>query len=282
MVTSVPRSRSCDKRYFGVFEGVVQDVEDPEKKGRIKVSFPWFDEGTVFKWCRVAQGYAGNGFGHFWIPEVGTEVIVGFVHGDMRLPIVLGGLYNKKLEPPSHKDESNKDEKLFRTKHGHQLLFNDSSGKEQVEVKTEGGHVLDLNDAASKCTLTTSGGHEVELDDDAQVVNVRSSGGHLVSLDDASGTLTIETPDGQSIVMDSSSIEITANAKVTLKASSIVADSMDIKLGGAGASDYALLGTMFLTLFNTHVHTTIFPGLPTTPPVTPLTPAVLSKSTKVL
>ena len=93
-MTLVARSTSTDKRYYGVCEGIVVDNEDPEQQGRIKVKLPWFDDETVTEWCRVRQAYAGNGYGMFFIPEVDDEVLVAFIHGDLRLPVILGGLYN--------------------------------------------------------------------------------------------------------------------------------------------------------------------------------------------
>ncbi|MBN1290761.1 MAG: hypothetical protein JXB48_02900 [Candidatus Latescibacteria bacterium] len=38
-----------------------------------------------------------------WKPEVGDEVILSFVSGDMRAPIVLGSLWESK-DPPVEKD----------------------------------------------------------------------------------------------------------------------------------------------------------------------------------
>ena len=109
-------------------------------------SFPWFDDEMVSEWCRVAQPYAGNGYGVFLVPEVGDEVLVAFIHGDMRLPIVLGGLYNGQDKPPTSRQDDT-DQKLIRTKAGHELLFDDSDGTERVTLETAGGHALDLDDA---------------------------------------------------------------------------------------------------------------------------------------
>ena len=41
-----------------------------------------------------------------------------------------------------------------------------------------------------------------------------------------------------------------------------------------------MLGTQFITIFNTHIHTATAVGSPTTPPVVPLLPTVLSSVTK--
>jgi len=167
MIT-MPRGISTDKRYYGVAEGVVTHNDDPKKQGRVKVKFLWFDAAMESDWCRVANVYAGNGYGSFWIPEVEDEVLVAFQHGDMRFPYVLGGLYNGKDLPSTSRD-ANKDQKLFRTKGGHSLLFDDSSGQEKIEMKTQGGHSVVLDDASKEVTVTSSGGQSLVMDSSGAV-----------------------------------------------------------------------------------------------------------------
>lgn len=231
----VPRAQSTDKRYFGVVEAIVVDTYDPDKEGRIKIQFPWFDEDMVTEYCRVCQLYAGNGYGALFVPEVGDEVLVSFVHGDMRLPVILGGMYNGKDKPSSHRQKT-KDQKLIRTKAGHEIVFDDH---------------------AKKLTLKTPAGLTVELDDDPKKV-------------------TVKTASGQSVVLDGSSSMITIEAtNVALKATSVAVQSGHIELGN-GASEPVVLGAAFAKFFATHVHTTTIPGTPTSPPVTPMTPDTLS------
>jgi uncharacterized protein involved in type VI secretion and phage assembly len=91
----------------------------------------------ISEWCRVCQFYAGNGYGAFFVPEVNDEVVVAFVHGDMRLPIVLGGMYNGADKPASHRSAS-KDEKILRTKAGHQILLIDTQGEETIRIIAKG------------------------------------------------------------------------------------------------------------------------------------------------
>src|SRR5260370_3654410 len=154
-MSAVSRTRSTDKRFYGVVQGVVTEVNDAEgQEGRVKVQFPWFDDQMETEWCRVRQFYAGNGYGAFFIPEVGDEVLVAFIHGDMRLPVILGGLYNGHDKPPSSRSSS-KDQKMIRTKGKHELLFDDSSGKQRVSIKTSGGHTADLSDFEKQVTIET-------------------------------------------------------------------------------------------------------------------------------
>src|SRR5437016_14680683 len=122
------QTRALDKKYYGVVQGIVTEVEDEQgKEGRVKVQFPWFDDQMETEWCRVRQFYAGNGYGAFFIPEVSDEVLVAFIHGDMRQPIILGGLYNGQDKPPSSR-QKDKDEKLIRNKGGHRITLDDSPG----------------------------------------------------------------------------------------------------------------------------------------------------------
>src|SRR5260370_14545893 len=102
-MSAVSRTRSTDKRFYGVVQGVVTEVNDAEgQEGRVKVQFPWFDDQMETEWCRVRQFYAGNGYGAFFIPDVGDEVLVAFIHGDMRLPIIPCGSYTDHDKAPRH------------------------------------------------------------------------------------------------------------------------------------------------------------------------------------
>ena len=248
----VPRSLSTDQRYYGVYEALVSDVNDPANEGRVKIKMPWFDEQMETEWCRVRQFYAGNGYGAFFVPEVGDEVLIAFIQGDMRQPIILGGLYNGNDKPPSHRDDQT-DQKLVRTKGGHEFLLDDSSGKERVRITTQGGHQLDLSDADNTVSVTTSGGHTIKLED-------------------AGGQITVQTSGGQSITMSPGTI--------TLQADAIVLSCSSVSLGGAAATSPLVLGDQLLALFNTHTHLCTAPSTPSSPPVVPMTPAQLSTISK--
>jgi len=157
--------RAFDRRFFGVAEAIVVDHVDPDREGRVRLRFPWYDDGTISEWVRVAQLYAGPGYGSFFVPEKGDEVLVAFVHGDMRFPMVLGGLYNGRDKPPSDRQaDDEKDEKVIRTKVGHRVLLDDTRGNEKIEVTTAGGQSLVLDDANHRITLQTAGGQTIVLD----------------------------------------------------------------------------------------------------------------------
>ena len=67
-------------------------------------------------WVRVMSGYCGNGFGNYWLPEIGTEVLVGFIHGNMNMPVVLGCLWNGKDKLPEGTADEKNETKTVMTK----------------------------------------------------------------------------------------------------------------------------------------------------------------------
>ena len=81
----------------GAFVATVINVQDPNSLNRIQVRV--FDtdgisdqDGAV--WARVVVPFAGDNRGCFFIPDVGDEVLVVYLGGDSRYPVVLGGLWN--------------------------------------------------------------------------------------------------------------------------------------------------------------------------------------------
>jgi phage baseplate assembly protein V len=146
-----------DQRYYGVASATVERVDDDEHEGRVTLRYEWFDEGrSESDWCRVSQLYAGNGYGSLFVPEHGDEVLVAFVHGDMREPIVLGGLYNGKDKPATH-HAADRDQKMIRTKAGHQVVFDDTAQSRAIRITTAGGHEAILDDASGTVAITGNG-----------------------------------------------------------------------------------------------------------------------------
>ncbi len=78
----------------------VVSVQDPQNRNQVQVRLYNTDavsgqDGPV--WARVAVPFAGGSRGAFFIPDVGDEVVVAFVGGDARCPIVLGSLWNGRI-----------------------------------------------------------------------------------------------------------------------------------------------------------------------------------------
>lgn len=80
----------------GVVCGVVSDIGDPDRRGRVRLVLPWLSPVFVTDWAPVALAGAGPHSAALLLPEVGDEVLVAFEFGDPRRPYVLGGLLHDK------------------------------------------------------------------------------------------------------------------------------------------------------------------------------------------
>jgi len=78
---------------------VVTAINDPDKLGRVKVSYPTLGGDVESGWARVVRETSGKERGVVALPHVNDEVVVGFQHGDVRRPFVLGVLFNGKDTP---------------------------------------------------------------------------------------------------------------------------------------------------------------------------------------
>ncbi len=102
---------------------IVIDNRDPLGQGRVRLTFPWLDASMQTEWVSVAQPHAGGDRGLFWMPEIGDELVVGFLHGDFSKPIALGAMWNGVSAAPSRDPR----ERMLRSKNGHTIRFLDST-----------------------------------------------------------------------------------------------------------------------------------------------------------
>ncbi|KVA46775.1 type VI secretion system Vgr family protein [Burkholderia cepacia] len=83
------------------------DGIETDRYGEIKVQFHWEQfnppkqgEQTQRCWVRVAQNWAGKGWGTMFLPRVGQEVVVAFLDDDIDYPVIVGSVYNSDNSPP--------------------------------------------------------------------------------------------------------------------------------------------------------------------------------------
>ncbi len=114
--------------------------------GRIKVQFHWDLEGKRDEhsscWIRIAQAWAGTGWGFQFIPRMGMEVLVGFLGGDLDRPVVMGCLHDA-THPPSFKLPDEKTRSGIRTQSTpggggyNEISFEDRAGSEEISVHAQ-------------------------------------------------------------------------------------------------------------------------------------------------
>jgi uncharacterized protein involved in type VI secretion and phage assembly len=209
----------------GVWAAVVTDNVDPEKLGRVKVTYPWRDADDESYWARVAVPMAGPERGTYFLPEVDDEVLVAFENGDIHYPYVLGALWNGTDKPPEDNASEANDVRVIRSRSGHELSFDDADGASKVELTTGGGHrlVLDDADGASTVELATAGGHRLTMDDTAgseSITMADKSGANRVVLDTA--TSAVEVSAGGTLTVSAPVLELSGDGNVTVEAGGIL------------------------------------------------------------
>ncbi len=121
-----------------------------DKLGRVRVAFEWDREASTPHgpgdacWVRVAQMVAGPGWGTFFLPRVGHQVLVSFLGGDPDAPVVVGSFYNN-VNMPQIKLPDDKTQSAMRTRSSPQgsaenyneLRFEDKKGSEEVTFQAE-------------------------------------------------------------------------------------------------------------------------------------------------
>jgi type VI secretion system secreted protein VgrG len=119
-----------------------------DKYGRVKVQFHWDREGKDDEhsscWVRVAQVWAGAGWGAMHVPRVGQEVIVDFLEGDPDRPLVVGRVYNGDNLPP-YALPDNRTQSVIKSRstpgggpsNFNEIRFEDKKGQEELHIQAE-------------------------------------------------------------------------------------------------------------------------------------------------
>ena len=204
----------------GLVVGVVEDLDDPERRNRVKVRLPWRSDSGDGVWARLANTDAGEGFGSVVVPSPNQEVLVGFVDGDPATPVVLGSLYNGVQQPPEVVDPDTNGVRTVVTPDGHALRFEDGDPS-RVTVRTGKGHSIVLDDSASEVVLTHA--------DSANSIRVSADGIELtaaqgdITLSSSAGTVKLDAlklegkATGPSKLETSATFDLTASGSLALK-----------------------------------------------------------------
>lgn len=266
------------RKFYGVYRGFVVDNKDPEQRGRIKVFVPEVGhrkDSPPNVWVEPAFDGAGDKVGMFWPPEIHDEknkkpstVRVAFAFGDPSKPTVYwGGWFGDKRVPEKFKYDATKAPAVrgLRTKSGHTLLFNDEKGKESVELYWKDETAFLKFDETGAITLAT-GQSFVIIDKKQKYLMMQDENGSYVMLD----------KDG--ISLSSAKDVMIEGQNITLKGAHVYTDSPKVEIDKNGTQGIPR-GVDLLTWINAHNHQTSVG--PTSPPISPALPALLSAKAKV-
>jgi uncharacterized protein involved in type VI secretion and phage assembly len=147
----------------GLVEALVENNVDPEGMGRVKLKFPTLPDMPSSFWARLVMPMAGQNRGWMTIPEINDEVLVAFVHGDINHAIVLGSLYNGVDTPPYANEDLMNNLRVFQSRSGHRLTFDDTTGAERIELVLHNEEIRVIWDSANR-TLGVYSGKDIIIE----------------------------------------------------------------------------------------------------------------------
>ncbi len=137
-------------KFYGKYEGVVDENFDPLGKGRLLVKVPTiFHDGTV--WAQPCVPYAGPDVGFFMMPPKDAHVWVEFAGGDSNRAIWSGCFWGKGESPPVPVSPLAADKKVLKTDTG-TLTLDDTPGTGGITIETSGGQKIVLNSQGIEIT----------------------------------------------------------------------------------------------------------------------------------
>jgi Rhs element Vgr protein len=163
-----PAAASLVAPVTGLQIGVVTKLQDdPQGEHRIQVRLPAIAEESEEFWARVSRLDAGDNRGSFFMPEIGDEVVIGYVNNDPRCPVVLGML-NSSAKPAPIQGADDNHEKGFVSRSGMRLIFNDD--KTSCTVETPKGNRIVLNDNDGSITFEDQNSNKISMKSDGIVI----------------------------------------------------------------------------------------------------------------
>ena len=130
-----------DTQYFGFYKGIVDDRNDPDNLGRIKVRVPDIYEDETFDYWAIPLGlFAGKNVGFFAIPNKGDNVWVTFENGDPRFPLWTYGWWGNDQRPQTASPDVN----VLQTTSGHKIELDDKD--KLIRITDANGNIVILND----------------------------------------------------------------------------------------------------------------------------------------
>jgi len=282
------------RAYYSSYRSIVMDNEDPEERGRIKITCPEAGHSELLpldKWVSSAVDVTGDRFGWFNPPLVGGRVRVEFDNGDPGEPKAYYGGWNTEPDTnsPVPKEfgyvDGKPQKRGFRSRAGHLLLFNDAPGEESVRLVwhkiADGDPAKSDPDKVAK--EIAAGDKFATLSFDEKAIQLKDADGATIAINtekkeiliqDANGHYIASGPKGLSLVDSGGSsvvlpgtgdINIIATKNINLNAPNINLKSGGLFLGD-GAPLSVAIAELLLPWLSGHTHLqTVPPGAPTGP-----------------
>ncbi|MCB5187025.1 phage baseplate assembly protein V [Methylobacillus caricis] len=119
---------------------VIETGEDPAGEARIKITCPLIDPYGHGTWARLIVPEAGHYSGTAFMPEAGSEVMVGFTGHDLQTAVVFGAFHSSAIPSPF----ASADQKGYVSHAGMNIIFDEN--QRSVSIETPSGNGLAIAD----------------------------------------------------------------------------------------------------------------------------------------
>lgn len=246
------KTEAGDTRLWGVVVGLVARNYDKDMPGRICVTIPVRDkDANELKWARLAMPSFGKKWGHYFLPEVGDQVLLAFENGNIDKPYVIGCVPQDNSNFLSGAvDEKNQYKKIV-TRYGNEIVFEDNKEgegeKDKITIRTaKKDHVISMDNENHKITISDKDGKN------SIVICDEENAGNIVMKTEKK--LTIQVGDNIKMIMDgesgkvsvscdtfsvsaSNAVKMVGNSNVSVTGSDIkVEGSSSMKVSSSGAT----------------------------------------------
>lgn len=237
----VTKTETGDNRIMGVMVGVVASNYNKKLSGgRVCVTIPVRDkDANELRWARVAMPSGGKEWGHYFLPEVGDQVLVAFEQGNIEKPYIIGCI-NKDNDKFLTSSNNEKNEiKQIVTKNGNTLKFVDKAddqgnSQDTISLYTKKQeHKLILDNENDKITLADkSAKNGVTIDTANGRIEIKCETKLTISVGDKI-TMTFNGDSG-TVSVDCDKFNVTAGQGVNLKTDSTMAiEGANVKVEGS-------------------------------------------------
>lgn len=189
---------------------VVQLQNDPDGEDRILVKLPIVDNKAQGIWSRIASLDAGSNRGAFFRPEIGDEVIIGFINDDPRDAVVLGMLHSSAKPAPIKAKDVNH-EKGFTTRSKMHVHFNDDT--KTITIDTPAGNSIILDESGTTIKIKDQNNNKITLD--AKGISVQSP----MQIEVKAGTI-LSLSAGTSLSISAPSLSMKGDTSVSIEGAS--------------------------------------------------------------
>ena len=235
--------RETGNRVPGPAMGTVMEDCKAEADGLVtaKVEYELGEKGKKTRKALVALEYAADKGGVWFLPEVGSRVLVEFLNGDPDTPVITRCFASPSMKPPEGIPAEKNGKKGFRTRGGVEAWIQDEDKKQKVSLSVGGELTVEVD--AEKKTVSvgdTKGDNRLDIDASQGVIRLNAAkkielaigGTTALTIENnkftiKSGTVTIEAGQslklkGQTAGFQVSQIQVKADASMKLESGAMM------------------------------------------------------------